>query len=109
MKHFLEKKPETVLSYGSHSTRTKSKDRLAVSEDFPANESRSLTSTCENACGDQSEEAIPERDPTYCLPMGTDYDGQTIEAVSPESRLDFVRRLQQFGMSHARAAVMASL
>ena len=58
---------------------------------------------------DYSEEAIPERDPAYCLPVGTCYDESTIEVVSKEQRLEFVRQLQQLGMSYNRASVLAIL
>jgi hypothetical protein len=56
---------------------------------------------------DYSEEAIPERDPAYCLPVGTCYDETTIEVVSKEERLEFVRQLQELGMSYTRAFVLA--
>ena len=58
---------------------------------------------------DYSEEAIPERDPDYRLPRGTDYEARTVETVSAELRLELARRLQELGMSRARAAVLASL
>jgi hypothetical protein len=58
---------------------------------------------------DYAEEAIPERDPAYRLPPGTDYESRTIEAVSAEIRADMARRLQELGMSRARAALVASL
>jgi hypothetical protein len=58
---------------------------------------------------DYSEEAIPERDPAYCLPVGTCYDESTIEVLSKEQRLEFVRQLQQLGMSYNRAFVLAIL
>jgi hypothetical protein len=58
---------------------------------------------------DYSEEAIPERDPAYCLPVGTSYDETTIEVVSKEERLEFVRQLRQLGMSYNRAFVLAIL
>jgi hypothetical protein len=60
-------------------------------------------------CHDYGEEAIPERDPAYRLPPGTDYEARTIEAVSAEVRADMARRLQELGMSRARAALVASL
>ena len=58
---------------------------------------------------DYSEEAIPERDPSYRLPAGTDYEPRTIEEVPAELRNALARRLQQLGMSRARAAFVASL
>jgi hypothetical protein len=68
--------------------------------------------TCDQeqrTCRDYSEEAIPERDPAYCLPAGTGYEGATIEAVSAEVRRDLARRLQELGMSRGRAAFVAGL
>lgn len=62
----------------------------------------------EAAGPDYSEEAIPERDPAYRLPPGTDYEARTVEAVSAKIRLDLANRLQQLGMSPARAALVAS-
>jgi hypothetical protein len=62
-----------------------------------------------DACHDYGEEAIPERDPAYRLPPGTDYESRTIEAVSAEIRADMARRLQELGMSRSRAALVASL
>ena len=59
--------------------------------------------------GDYSEEAIPERDPGYCLPAGTDYQGPTVEAVSEENRLELARHLRQLGMSRARSEFVANL
>ena len=58
---------------------------------------------------DYSEEAIPERDPAYRLPVATWYEEETIEVVTAEKRLDMARRLQLLGMSRARAAAVASL
>ena len=65
-------------------------------------------SATEHAC-DYSEEAIPERDPAYRLSGGTDYEEPTVEALSREVRQDLARRLQQLGMSRARATVVATL
>jgi hypothetical protein len=61
------------------------------------------------ACRDYSEEAIPERDPTFQLPCDTDYQAPTVEVVSAEARLDLARRLEQLGMSRTKAAALASL
>jgi hypothetical protein len=58
---------------------------------------------------DYSEEAIPERDPAYRLPDGTDYAEPTVEAVSAEERLDLARCLERLGMSPSRAAIVARL
>jgi hypothetical protein len=56
-----------------------------------------------------SEEAIPERDPAYRLPVETGYEQVTVEAVPLEVRLELARQLQELGMSAARAAAVASL
>ncbi len=58
---------------------------------------------------DYSEEAIPERDPSYRLPDGTLSQTRTVEHTPPAVRLDLVRRLVQLGMSASRAAVVVSL
>jgi hypothetical protein len=58
---------------------------------------------------DYAEEAIPERDPGYRLPHATDYDLPTVEAMSAELGRELVRRLEQLGMSQARAAAVVSL
>ena len=67
------------------------------------------TSSGHCSCDEFSEEAIPERDASYLLPEGTDYQGQTVEVMSAESRLDLVRHLQELGMSHSRATMVANL
>jgi hypothetical protein len=66
-------------------------------------------SKSESACRDYSEDAIPERDPAFRLPGATDYYQLTVEALSEAMRLDLACRLQQLGMSRARAALMARL
>jgi hypothetical protein len=58
---------------------------------------------------DYSEEAIPERDPAFQLPGGTDSQEPTVEVVSAAMRLDLVHRLVQLGMSPSRAAAVAAL
>jgi hypothetical protein len=58
---------------------------------------------------DYSEEAIPERDPAYRLLDDTICETPTIEAVPADVRLALARRLEQLGMSSARAAMVASL
>jgi hypothetical protein len=60
-------------------------------------------------CRDYDEEAIPERDPAYRLPHGTGYEEPTVEAISAELSRDLVRRLQQLGMTQARATAVVSL
>ena len=56
-----------------------------------------------------NEEAIPERDPAYRLPDGTNYQEATVEAVSAEMRLELAHRLHELGMSLVRAVVVARL
>ena len=63
----------------------------------------------ERVCTDYSEEAIPERDPAYRLSAGTSCDTQTVEHLPAAERLALARCLEQLGMSHARAQLMASL
>ena len=58
---------------------------------------------------DYSEEAIPERDPGYRLADGTREDGQTVDHLPAAERLALARRLEELGMSPARAALAASL
>lgn len=60
-------------------------------------------------CTDYSEEAIPERDPTYRLPAGTCCDTQTVEHLPAAERLALARSLEQLGMSPARALLLANL
>jgi hypothetical protein len=64
---------------------------------------------CDAFLSYESEEAIPERDPAYQLSSGTDHEELTVEAVSPEVRLELAHRLQQLGMSRDRALFVASL
>jgi hypothetical protein len=67
------------------------------------------TSNDESNCDDYGQEAIPERDPAYRTPDGTRYEGQTVEVIPTDVRLALARCLEQFGMSAARAAVLATL
>jgi hypothetical protein len=59
--------------------------------------------------GDYSEEAIPERDPSYRLPGATICDAQTVEHLPAAERLALARCLEQLGMSPARAAAVVNL
>jgi hypothetical protein len=68
-----------------------------------------LRSNDQGTCIDYSEEAIPERDPAYRLPAGTLYQTHTIDYVPAAKRHALARRLQELGMSPARAAMVASL
>ena len=58
---------------------------------------------------DYSEEAICERDPSYCSLDGTLHDAQTVESPPPEVRRALARHLEQLGMSAVRAAAVARL
>jgi hypothetical protein len=58
---------------------------------------------------DYSEEAIPERDPAYRLPVGTVSETQTVEQITAAERLALAQCLEQLGMSRVRAAFVASL
>jgi hypothetical protein len=58
---------------------------------------------------DYSEEAIVERDPAYRLADATLNETQTVEHVPAAERLALARRLEQLGMSAARAAIVANL
>jgi hypothetical protein len=58
---------------------------------------------------DYAEEAIPERDPAYRALDGTLYEEQTVESMPADVRLALARSLEQFGMSAARALLVASL
>jgi hypothetical protein len=58
---------------------------------------------------DYSEEAIPERDPAYRLTAGTSCETETIEHLPAAERRALARRLEQLGMSPARALLVATL
>lgn len=58
---------------------------------------------------DYGEEAIPERDPAYRLSDGTLDKTQTIEYLPRAERLALASCLERFGMSRARAAIVATL
>jgi hypothetical protein len=58
---------------------------------------------------DYSEEAIPERDPAFRLPAGTDHEEPTVADLSEEERRSLARVLEELGMSRARAAAVACL
>lgn len=63
----------------------------------------------QRTCADYSEEAIPERDPAYCLADATLYATQTVAHLSAAERRALARCLHQLGMSRAKAAILASL
>jgi hypothetical protein len=58
---------------------------------------------------DYSAEAIPERDPAYRLSDGTFDDSQTVDQLPVAERRALARRLEELGMSRARAAFVAGL
>jgi hypothetical protein len=58
---------------------------------------------------DYSEDALPERDPSYRLPEGTCGDSQTVVYLPRAERLALARCLVQLGMSQTRAQFVASL
>jgi hypothetical protein len=63
----------------------------------------------EQKLDDYSEEALPERDPSYQLADGTLYETQTVEHLPAAERLALARCLEELGMSRARATLVASL
>jgi hypothetical protein len=104
-----QKKGDALLPYEELLTAGKFKGQPPTAEVLLAIERHRLKSKSQSACRYDSEEAIPERDPSYRLPDGTGCDEPTVEALSAEVRLDLAHRLQKLGMSRARAAVVASL
>jgi hypothetical protein len=58
---------------------------------------------------DYSEEAIPERDPSYRTGNGTLHEEQTVDDMSAEMRNALARRLVKLGMNASRAMMVASL
>lgn len=60
-------------------------------------------------CTAYDEEAIPERNPAYRLPLGTSCDDRTVEAISREVRLHLARQLHELGMARSRALFVSRL
>ena len=59
---------------------------------------------------DYSEEAIPERDPSYQPPASSTLcDPQTLEYMPLAQRRALASRLEELGMSRTKAAFVASL
>jgi hypothetical protein len=109
MTYFAEKKWDEYLPYeGPFSGRT-STARLEIADILRTVTRHSPKPKSDGAGRDYSEEAIPERDPAYCLPSGEVNEEATMEALSPETRLELTLRLQQLGMSRGRALAVASL
>jgi hypothetical protein len=108
MKYYQQEKHDALLPYGKLSTRGMFHEQ-PTADVRPAVERRLPKSEWDSGYHDYSEEAIPERDPAYRLHIGTGYEHATVEAVSAEVRRDLARRLQELGMSGARATFVASL
>jgi hypothetical protein len=109
MKYYHQEKHDALLPYEKLSTRGTFHEQAPTVDVRPAVERRLPKSEWDSACRDYSEEAIPERDPAYRLPVGMSYEQATVEAVSAEVRRDLERRLQELGMSRAKATFVASL
>jgi hypothetical protein len=106
MKYYHQEKRGALLPCDNLSTRRTFHEQVTTADVGPAVEMCLPESEKD---GDYSEEAIPERDPAYHLPVGTGYDPTTVEVVSAEVRRDLARHLQELGMSRARATLVASL
>jgi|SRR6516225_8098510 hypothetical protein len=98
MKYHEENGLDALLPYEPATTD------LAIAADWLLPSSKD-----QQASLDYSEEAIPERDPAYRLLDGTLHEAQTVEILPAAERLALARRLEQLGMSAARAAMVASL
>jgi hypothetical protein len=109
MKYHHQEQHNTLLPFGQLSPGEIFHGQLPTADFPPAVERRPPQSKGPGAGRDYSEEAIPERDPAYRLPVGTGCEQATVEALSAEVRRDLARRLQELGMSRARAVVVASL
>ena len=109
MKYNHQEQGHALLPYGKPSTGGIFQGQLPTAEVLVAVERWPAKSKSQSACRNYSEEAIPERDPAFRLPGGTDHGEPTVEAMSAAVRLDLARRLEQLGMSRARAAAVASL
>ncbi len=109
MKYPEEKKPDAVLPPEEFLARGESKEAPATAE-LPRAGVRLLPASNDQPGGiDYSEDAIPERDPSYRLPGGTLSETRTVEHLPAAERLALARCLEQLGMSRARALIVASL
>jgi hypothetical protein len=88
--------------------RSYSELETLIDEQVPVSVSRPSEPNIEGAI-DYSEEAIPERDPSYRPVDKSLYDSPTTEVMSAAARRALARCLEQLGMSAARAAMVASL
>jgi hypothetical protein len=109
MTYFKAKKRDFLIPYERLANRSDLSAQLAMARFMLALERCVANAKKDSARGDYSEEAIPERDPAYRLPGGTDAGEPTIEAVSIEMRRELARRLEQLGMSTWRAEAVARL
>jgi hypothetical protein len=109
MKYYGEKKRDALFPYERFLSVGEFNEQALTADVLLAIERRPPTSESESAPYDYSEEAIPERDPAYRLPVGADSEEATVEVVSAEVRLELARRLHELGMSRARATIVASL
>lgn len=109
MKYYAEVKCDALVPGEKLVIRTGLATQLPRADARPPIERRSPQSKDESACADYSEQAIPERDPAFRLAGGTDHEEPTVEALPAAVRRDLARRLEQLGMSHARAVAVASL
>ena len=109
MQYYYQEPDHTLLPCKKPSTREIFQGQLPTAKVLRTVETWPAESKRQGLCRDYSEEAIPERDPAFRLPGGTDHAEPTVEALSAAVRLDLARRLEQLGMSHARAAAVASL
>ena len=66
-------------------------------------------STGQRSRADYSEEAIPERDPSYRLADAAPCETQTVEHLPAADRRALARRLEQLGMNRAKARLVAWL
>jgi len=109
MKHHEESKLGAFLPFGKHPTAGKFNERAAMADLSLTGDGLLPSANDQRTCTDYSEEAIPERDPAYRLPAGTLYETQTVEHIPAAGRLALARCLEQFGMSPAKAALVARL
>jgi hypothetical protein len=109
MKYHEEEKLDALLPYGTLLAAGKFNEEPATADIPLAGHWLLPNSKDQRMCTDYSEEAIPERDPTYRLPDGTVYETQTVEVMPAAARLALARCLEQLGMSASRAAMVASL
>ena len=109
MKHHEEEQRDALLPDERVPTPGKFNEEPTTAALALAGDRLLPNSNDQRTCTDYSEEAIPERDPAYRLPKGTLNETRTVEYVTPSERLALARCLEQFGMSTATAAMVASL